>query len=160
VGVSVEASKGKKKRGAAPDINITPLVDVVLVLLIIFMVVTPQLEAGEAVELPTIFNPDPKSKSKLDPVVLTYTLSGKYFFEKESFADAASFKARLEREHAAHPDRRIILKGDYRNTFGKMRELFDLIQKVGFQGVALMVSEKPEGASGAQWAKVQKPGGN
>ncbi len=154
MGISVEASAKGRKKGASPDINITPLVDVVLVLLIIFMVVTPQLEAGEPVELPTIFNPDPKAKSKMDPVLLTYTLSGRYFYEKESFTDPELFKARLVKEHALHPDRRVMLKGDFRQTFGKMREVFALVQSVGFQGVALVVSEKPEGAEGALWAKM------
>ena len=63
MGAAVEANP-KGKKGARPDINITPLVDIVLVLLIIFMVVTPQLEAGEPGEPPHITNVDPSSKTK------------------------------------------------------------------------------------------------
>ena len=48
----------RRSGGLVPEMNVTPLVDVVLVLLIIFMVVTPQLEAGAAVELPAVVNPD------------------------------------------------------------------------------------------------------
>jgi biopolymer transport protein ExbD/biopolymer transport protein TolR len=140
MGVSVGEPKGKK--GARPDINITPLVDVVLVLLIIFMVVTPQLEAGESVELPSILNVDPKSKNKMDTLTVTYTLSGKYFVEKDPFADVSALEARLKQEHERNPARRVILKGDERQTFAKMRDLFALISRCGFQGVSLMVSQK------------------
>ena len=61
--------------GDAPEINVTPLVDVVLVLLIIFMVIAPQLEAGERVELPAIVNVD--KAAKLDITTLTVTASGR-----------------------------------------------------------------------------------
>jgi biopolymer transport protein ExbD len=61
--VGVSLSSGSKRRGeATPDINITPLVDVVLVLLIIFMVVTPALNEGAQIELPKVLTPDPKTK--------------------------------------------------------------------------------------------------
>jgi biopolymer transport protein TolR len=135
------AASGKRRKGVAPDINITPLVDVVLVLLIIFMVVTPQLEAGEAVELPVIGNPDPKVKSKLDPITLTYTLSGKYFLEKDQL-DEPSLRERLVNEHQTHPDRRLVLKGDRSIPYGRMRELFATCKDVGFPGVSLVVGEK------------------
>jgi biopolymer transport protein ExbD/biopolymer transport protein TolR len=131
-----------KKRGAKPDINITPLVDVVLVLLIIFMVVTPQLEAGESVELPSILNVDPKSKNRMDTLTVTYTLSGRYFIEKDAFTDVAAFEKRLREEHDKSPNRRVMLKGDERQTYGKMRDVFALISRCGFTGVSLVVAQK------------------
>jgi biopolymer transport protein ExbD/biopolymer transport protein TolR len=131
----------RKKGGATPEINVTPLVDVVLVLLIIFMVVTPQLEAGESVELPVITNPDPKVKSKLDPVTVTYTLSGRYLLEKEELTEA-DLHARLKKIHEDTPDRRLLLKGDRALKFGKMRALFQACKAIGFQGVSLVVGEK------------------
>ena len=51
-----------------PEMNVTPLVDVVLVLLIIFMVITPQMEAGASVTIPGISNVDAESKTKLEPI--------------------------------------------------------------------------------------------
>src|SRR5262245_28110836 len=63
-------------RGARPEINVTPLVDVVLVLLIIFMVIAPQLEAGERVELPSVAHV--AQKSQLEAVTVTVTSSGRY----------------------------------------------------------------------------------
>ena len=139
MGAAVEANPKGKKRGQKPEINITPLVDVVLVLLIIFMVVTPQLEAGENVELPNIQNPDAKQKSKMDVLTLTYTLSGKYFIEKDQYPNVDAFKARLQQEHAARPERRVMLKGDARQEYSKMRDVFALCQSIGFTGVSLVV---------------------
>jgi biopolymer transport protein TolR len=144
MGITLEPAPKGKPKGAKPDINITPLVDVVLVLLIIFMVVAPQLEAGEEVQTPTIENPDPKAKGKLDPLTVTYTLSGKWFVEKDPFVDLDAFKARLAQEHSAHPERRVVLKGDHRQTYGKMRELFATLQTIGFPGISLVVGEKPK----------------
>jgi biopolymer transport protein TolR len=139
MGMAAEAPR--RRRGATPEINITPLVDVVLVLLIIFMVVTPQLEAGEPVELPSISNPDPKARSKLDPVTVTYTLSGRYLLEKEELTEAALFE-RLRAIHQQTPDRRLLLKGDRALRFGQMRALFQACKAVGFTGVSLVVGER------------------
>lgn len=141
MGVSVETGK-KKRKGPTPDINITPLVDIVLVLLIIFMVVTPQLEAGESVDPPHLQNVDPSSKTKIDVLMLTYTKSGRYFVEKEQLPDAAAFEARLKQEFARSPNRRVMLKGDHATPYGKMREVFGVVQRAGFRGVALVVAQK------------------
>ena len=137
-----EAARGRLR----PEINVTPLVDVVLVLLIIFMVIAPQLEAGERVELPGITNVD--DKAKLESVVLTVTGSGRYLLEKEEVPEA-SLLARLTESHKESVERRLVLKADRTVRYGKMRDLFAQAQKVGFPGVALMVDEKPGAKSGA-----------
>jgi len=159
MGAAVETNSGtKKRRGPSPDINITPLVDIVLVLLIIFMVVTPQLEAGENVEPPHITNVDPSSKSKIDVLTITYTQTGKYFVEKDQLPDAAAFEARVKAEFARGGNRRVMLKGDYRTPYGRMREVFQTIAKAGFKGVSLIVAQKP-GVGPSDPAYVANAGG-
>jgi len=122
-----------------PEINVTPLVDVVLVLLIIFMVIAPQLEAGERVELPGITNTD--TKSKLESYTLTVTGSGRMLFEKE-FIEEEKLRERLRSAHQETPDKRLVLKADRGVKYGKMRGIFASAQEIGFPGVALMVDEK------------------
>src|SRR6476469_2420176 len=76
------------KKGVKADINITPLVDVVLVLLIIFMVVTPMLQRGKDVKLPSAAkNKNPEGKSP-DPMIVSVTKDGKMYLEKDEFPTA------------------------------------------------------------------------
>ena len=67
-----------------PEINVTPLVDVVLVLLIIFMVVAPRLDQDLPVELPGIFNPDPDVKLA-DPFKLTIQKAGEFYVDEKPY---------------------------------------------------------------------------
>jgi len=122
-----------------PTINVTPLVDVVLVLLIIFMVIAPQLEAGERVELPGIMHVD--QKSKIEAMTLTITASGRYLLEKDSIEES-QLASVLAAQHDKSPDKRVVIKGDRGVKYGKMRDVFAVAQKIGFIGVALMVDEK------------------
>jgi biopolymer transport protein TolR len=126
-------------RPLVPTINVTPLVDVVLVLLIIFMVIAPQLEAGERVELPGVMHVD--QKSKLEAMTLTITASGRYLLEKDS-VEEADLARTLAAEHERAPDKRVVIKGDCGVKYGKVRDVFAVAQKIGFVGVALMVDEK------------------
>ncbi|XXX72704.1 biopolymer transporter ExbD [Sorangium sp. So ce134] len=146
MGVQVESSRSSRQQ-PEPEINVTPLVDVVLVLLIIFMVIAPQMEHGERVELPAVFQPDPKSKSKLDPIYVTITGAGTVFLEKEAVADLPSLGERLRAIRAVEPERRVVIKGDSSVQYGRVREAFALCQEVGFAGISLQVSQRGGGAS-------------
>ena len=141
MGASAQTT-GSRRAQLEPEMNVTPLVDVVLVLLIIFMVIAPQMEHGQRVELPGVFQPDPKSKSKLDPITVTMAVGGGVFLEKEPVADLAVLRERLTAIHGAEPERRVVVKGDSSLGYGKMREAFALCQDVGFAGVSLMVSQR------------------
>ena len=138
----VSGSRKQRRAEVLPEINVTPLVDVVLVLLIIFMVIAPELEHGERVELPAITTPDAKSKSKLDPVTVTITASGKLFLEKEPIADLPALSSRVIAAHTAEPDRRILLKGDSSVPYARFRETLAMLQAAGLPGVSLSVSQK------------------
>jgi len=133
-----QAPKKKKRRaGLAPEMNVTPLVDVVLVLLIIFMVVTPQMEAGVSVTLPSIKNPD-QGNGSLQPTTVSLTKDGKFYFEKESLTLEALME-RLKLLHASNAESRVVLKADRDLGYGKVRELFKACQDLGFPGVSLQV---------------------
>ena len=124
-----------------PEMNVTPLVDVVLVLLIIFMVVAPRLEQDVQVDLPSIFNADPDTEGATNPVKVTVTRNGEFYVDDKRYGldEAIDF---LSAEHAADPLRRLILRGDEGLPYGQVRELFARAQKVGFPGIALMVGER------------------
>ena len=102
-----------------PDINVTPLVDVVLVLLIIFMVVAPRLDQDVAVELPGIFNPDPDVKAD-EPFKVSVPQAGQYYIKDEKY-DLDRLIDYLSAEHAVDPMRRLVLRADARLKFKDVR---------------------------------------
>src|SRR5262245_19753736 len=103
-----------------PVMNVTPLVDVVLVLLIIFMVVIPAMDKDAPVELPSIFNVDPEAKSKVDPYTLSVVADGSMYFEQDKLDDATFAKV-LREANDRDPSRRVILRADRTAKYGRVR---------------------------------------
>jgi biopolymer transport protein ExbD/biopolymer transport protein TolR len=127
--------------GVRPDINVTPLVDVVLVLLIIFMVVAPRMDQDVPVDLPGIFNPDPEVEAAMDPVKLSVAQAGEYYVDEQKYDLDGAIEA-LAAEHAAEPLRRLVLRADAKLTYKDVREILARSQQVGFPGMSLMVGER------------------
>jgi biopolymer transport protein TolR len=123
-----------------PVMNVTPLVDVVLVLLIIFMVVIPMMEKSARVELPNIFNVDPEAKGKSDPFTLSITTDGSLFFEQDK-VPTDQFIGKLKEANEKEPSRRLVLRADKDAHYGDVRALFKMCQDVGFPGISMRVNE-------------------
>ena len=131
------------KGGIKSDINVTPLVDVVLVLLIIFMVVTPMLQRGKDVVLPKSHVVD-KDPGQGDPLILSVTFDKKVWVDKDAFDDPG-LEQKLRDEIIANPTRPILLKGDNRVTVGRVREVMAIARKAGARGVRVAVEQLKEG---------------
>ena len=126
------------------DINVTPLVDVVLVLLIIFMVITPLLQRGKPVTLP-----DAKLVSELksggDPIILSVTRDGKAFIEKEE-VKREDIAPALENQMLKQPGVPIMFKGDRDTDYKVIREVILEVTKTRVMGVSLAATQlKDEG---------------
>jgi biopolymer transport protein TolR len=130
-----------KRRRAKPLMNVTPLVDVVLVLLIIFMVVVPAMNQESQVELPSIVHADEDPKSKVDPFTLSISESGTLYFEKTALAPEA-FRDVLVRANRSEPNRRLMVRADRSVKYAEVRRLFQLVQQIGFPGVSLRVNQR------------------
>ncbi len=142
-------SLSRSRYRPAPVMNVTPLVDVVLVLLIIFMVVIPAMGKSGQVDLPSIFNVDPEAKSKTDPFTLSLTTDGSMYFEQEQLSPeqfVTTLRAAQERE----PSRRLVLRADRKAPYGEVRKLFKSCQEIGFPGVSLRVNELKGGPQAAK----------
>jgi biopolymer transport protein TolR len=124
-----------------PVMNVTPLVDVVLVLLIIFMVVIPMMEKSAHVDLPSIFNVDPEPKGKTDPFTLSLTSDGSIYFERDRL-DESNLPSRLREANEREPQRRLVLRADRAARYADVRKMFKACQEVGFPGIALRVNER------------------
>jgi biopolymer transport protein ExbD len=127
---------------ALPEINITPLVDVCLVLLIIFMVIAPALSEGALLELPKAVTADPKPKDA-NPLELAVGVDGSMILDKQRI-EPSTLKAKLGEFHTAEPKRALLLKLDHMAPYQGVRSLFATAQEVGFRGVLLKVSDKKE----------------
>jgi len=136
----------KRVRLAAvqPDINVTPLVDVVLVLLIIFMVVTPSLQQDVPLDLPGIFHPDPESENAVDPIKVSMARAGEYHLEGERY-DLDGLMRRLVDKHMSEPERRLVLRGDQKLPYAEVRTVMARLQRIGFPGINFMVGERHGG---------------
>jgi biopolymer transport protein ExbD len=125
--------------GIKADINVTPLVDVVLVLLIIFMVITPMLQRGKDVTLPKAKTTE-KEKKEADPLILSITPDKLIYVEQDHFDDAA-LEEKLAREMTKTPGRKILLKGDQSLEYGDVRKAMNIARKAGAKGISLGVEE-------------------
>lgn len=141
-------SLGKVSKAAmTSDINVTPLVDVVLVLLIIFMVVTPMLQKGVPVNLPVTEGPDktPDTEKQLQISVKSdgSVYLGPNVVRKDQVE--ASLKEIFERT----PDREIAVKGDRMVKYGDVLDVLKACREVGFNDVGLIAQPKKTATGGA-----------
>jgi len=126
-------------QGIKNEINVTPLVDVVLVLLIIFMVVTPMLQRGKDVRLPKAQQIE-KEEKKADPIIVSVTPDKHLYIEHDEYDDKG-FEQRLKEEWAQKEGRPILLKGDQSLAYGDVRKVMNLARKAGAKGISLGVEE-------------------
>ena len=126
-------------KGIKNEINVTPLVDVVLVLLIIFMVITPMLQRGKDVNLPSAKATDKESKES-DPLVLSVTEKKEIYVESNPFNDEG-LENEIRTKLTLLPGRRILLKGDDRLTFGDVRRVMEIARKAGATSINMGVQE-------------------
>ena|SRR5437870_917650 len=134
MGMDVE-SKG----GVRSDINITPLVDVVLVLLIIFMVITPMLQRGKAVELPKAKHAATGQQGP-EPAFISVTRDGEMYVEQDKIpATKEQVMVALKEANAA--GKRVMVKADIETEYGKVRPVLDLASKSKLKGVSLAAEE-------------------
>jgi len=123
------------------EINVTPLVDVMLVLLIIFMITAPLLTTGVSVDLPTT---DSEALPGQDePLTITIN-KDKEIFIGDNRVKAESLKIKLNAIANLKKDSRIFIRADEILPYGDVMELMSLIKKAGYNKVALLTKQKIE----------------
>lgn len=136
MGVVIGSGKGPKS-----EINVTPLVDVCLVLLIIFMVVTPLMQKNKDVVLPQAQNISERAKEE-DPLTISIT-HDEHVWIGASPVRLEDVKKAVERTMAETPDKAVLIKGDERLTMKRVREVMKEVQEAGAKSVGLGV-DKPD----------------
>ena len=128
-------------------INITPLVDVVLVLLIIFMVMAPQMmRKGPDVDLPDTAKPREQGDER-GRILVSLDKAGGLWIDDQPFAPER-FGDGLRAAAGADPDPKVVLRGDARLRFGDIRQAMLAIEQAGFQGVGLIAKSAGAKAQG------------
>ena len=135
------SSVGKFQKAAMnSEINVTPLVDVCLVLLIIFMVVTPMLQKGVPVNLPMTQDPErtPDSEKQL---LISVKADGSVYLGS-TVVRKEQVESELETIHQRTPDREIAVKGDKLVKYGAVLDVLKACREVGFNNVGLIAQPK------------------
>ncbi|HWB52437.1 MAG TPA: biopolymer transporter ExbD [Stellaceae bacterium] len=127
------------------DINVTPLVDVMLVLLVVFMVTAPLLTVGVPVDLPQTQAP-PINEPK-EPTVITVNKEGVLYIQ-DNVVPMDTLVAKLQAITGSNPDAVLYVRGDKDINYGKVLEVMSLISNAGFHKVSL-VAEAPKGGQAA-----------
>ena len=120
------------------DINVTPMADVMLVLLIIFMVVTPMLQKGQQVELAKTRNPvDMKEADRDDSVIIAITRDGKFYLGQDK-VNVDDLAAKVNDLLATRLEKRVFVKSDSRAKYGDVVMVVDNIRNAGVDQIGLL----------------------
>jgi biopolymer transport protein TolR len=137
--VYVEAHGGARPQVRA-DINVTPLVDVVLVLLIIFMVVTPLIASGVAVDLPRTAHHSRKPDDGKD-IIVSITADKRFYIGTARLNQVEELVQKLIAEKRRTPEKNIFLKADAKAPYGAVRTVMQALHEGELQDVILGTEE-------------------
>lgn len=135
--IASSTNKIRKRRGGRlmSEINVTPMVDVMLVLLIIFMITAPMLVTGIEVELPSAEAPPIKNQTQ--PLVITIDKRGKVFIA-ETEISKSEFATKLKNIKAEKYDNYVVIRCDKNSLYGWVFEIMAKINQAGFSKVTFM----------------------
>ena len=128
------------------SINITPLVDVVLVLLIIFMVMAPQMRKGPEVRLPKTEKPSQQGDER-GRILVSIDEAGGLWVNDQAVAPD-HFSEALRAAVAAEADPKVVIRGDAKLNFRQVREAIQAVEQAGFRGVGLIAKGPSAGTRG------------
>jgi biopolymer transport protein ExbD len=132
----------KRQMNVTSDINVTPMVDVMLVLLVIFMVITPMLQKGVSVELAKTDNPQSMADAdKEDALLIAVMRDGTVFFGSDK-VNPDQLTEKVKDRLATKADKRVFIKADARAKYGSVVEVVDNIRSAGVDQVGLLTEQR------------------
>jgi biopolymer transport protein ExbD len=145
------AEKEKKHKAPPPvaDINVTPMVDVMLVMLIIFMVITPMLNKGVTVDMAKAKNPIPMSaQDKSDAITVAVTRDGRTYLNTTQMA-AEDLPPKVKDLLTGRVDKTVFIRADARARYEKVVDVVDNLRAAGVDNVGLLTEQIQEKGTGA-----------
>jgi biopolymer transport protein TolR len=138
------------------EINVTPLVDVMLVLLVIFMITAPLLQVGVPVDLPKTSAQQVGGKD--EPLVVSVNSKDEVFLGETKY-ELNELSDKLKAVHDEKPDQRVFIRGDKTINYGRMMEVMGVVIDSGFRQLGLL-GEQAQGAAAKPGATVTPVPGN
>ncbi len=136
--------------GPMNEINVTPMVDVMLVMLIIFMVITPMLTKGMSVELVKTKNPVAlKNADRDDAILISVTKDGKVYLGSDQFPNLNELGVKVKDRLAALQDKTVYMKNDSRARFERVVEVIDNLRAFGVDQLGLITEQVKDGVIAA-----------
>ncbi|SHJ49425.1 Cell division and transport-associated protein TolR [Malonomonas rubra DSM 5091] len=135
-------NQGRRARSSLSQINVTPFVDVMLVLLIIFMVTAPMLDQGVQVDLPEV-EESPGLPAQQEPLVVTMQRDGKIFIGKAEVKTISKLGPVLQQALKGKPDREVFLEADQKVPYGRVVQVMAAVKRAGIEKLG-MVTRLPE----------------
>jgi len=133
---------GKRTLPVNSSINVTPMVDVMLVLLIIFMVITPMLQKGIPLDLAKVNNPDQmKDADKEDALTVSVTRDGRIYFGNDP-VEPDQLTNKIKDRIANRPDKIVYLRSDARAKYKWVVEVVDNVRAAGVDDLGLLTDQK------------------
>jgi len=130
------------------NINVTPMVDVMLVLLIVFMVITPMLQHGVSVDMAKVSSPIPMPDAdKEDSLLVAIMRDGQIYFGTDR-VKADELTAKVKDRLANKVDKRVYIKADARAKYGGVVDVVDNVRSAGVDDVGLLTEQIQQGAAG------------
>ena len=143
MGASADTGEG----GVINAINVTPMVDVMLVLLIIFMVITPMLQAGVSVALPKAYNPvETQDIIKESSVVIAIPQNGEFYVNKDRVTDLGVLADEVRERLSKRPpqDQIVYIKSGAGVDYGTVVQVVDKVREAGFDRIGLVADKEKE----------------
>ena len=137
---------GGQKGGAMSDINVTPMADIMIVLLIIFMVITPMLQKGVDVRLPVAGNTKER-KDEPKSIIVAVKKDGTTYLGRTQLDNQAELLPQFKERLQDHPEgtRIMYLKADEQLEYSEVMKVMDLCREAGVEEVALIAERKVQG---------------
>ncbi|HEY4170514.1 MAG TPA: ExbD/TolR family protein [Reyranella sp.] len=154
-GSSVGVGKFRRRRYAPiADINVTPMVDVMLVLLVIFMITAPLLQVGVPVDLPKTSAQQVGGKD--EPLVVSVNSKDEVFLGETKY-ELADLATKLKAVYGEKPEQRVFIRGDKAINYGRMMEVMGVVIDSGFRQLGLLGEGADSGPAPAAGGKPAAP---
>jgi biopolymer transport protein ExbD/biopolymer transport protein TolR len=139
--------KPPKAPDVTSDINVTPMVDVMLVLLIIFMVITPMLQKGISVDMAKVNNPTPmQDADKEDALLVSVMRDGTVYFGADKLTGGVDTLTGKVRDRLTNRmNKEVYLKADARAHFGNVVQVVDAVRAAGVDDLGLLTGQRKSG---------------